>query len=144
MNNKCINLKVRTKKGVKYLFCTRRKAVVEFNECFNCLNREFKKTSKIAVKTRIKPISKKRVCVSKKTYDIVYNECLDIYGVAHCQLCDCVENLYLHHIVYRSESKALIDEPKNCIMLCLKCHELVHSNKKVYQPLLQNIKASIN
>lgn len=140
MNNKCVNLKIRTKKGVKYFYCSRRKAVVSFEECKCCLNKEYKKTSKIAVKTRIKPISKKRVFVSKKTYSIVLEECKDFEGNYRCMYCNCINALQLHHIRYRSERKDLIDEPNNCIMLCESCHKLVHSNKRKYQPILLDIK----
>ena len=130
----CINLRIRTKKGTKYFFCVHRKAVVERNECFSCSCREFKKTSKIAVKTRIKPISKKRVCVTKETYNKVYERDKGL-----CRLCG-NNNIELHHIYYRSERKDLINDPDNCIMLCNKCHRLVHSNKKKYQPILLEIK----
>lgn len=130
----CINLRIRTKKGTKYFFCVHRKAIVERNECFGCSYREFKKTSKIAVKTRIKPISKKRVCVTKETYNKVYERDKGL-----CRLCG-NNNIELHHIYYRSERKDLINDPDNCIMLCNKCHRLVHSNKKKYQPILLEIK----
>ena len=128
--NCCIHLKLRSKKGVKYFYCVRTRTVVEQKECWGCLNREMKKTSKKGVYGRIKPISKKRVVVSKKTYDEVYkrdNGC--------CRFCGKL-NIELHHIYYRSERKDLIDEPSNCIMLCNGCHKLVHSNKKKYQPIL--------
>lgn len=131
--NCCINLKLRSKKGVKYFYCVRKRAVVEPKECWSCLNREIKKTSKIAVKTRLKPISKKRVCVSKKTYNLVYNR-----DKGCCRFCG-KPNIELHHIYYRSERKDLIDEPHNCIMLCTDHHKLVHSNKKKYQPMLLEI-----
>ena len=138
--NCCINLKLRTKKGVKYFYCVRKRAIVKQKECWICLDRETKKTSKIAVKTRLKPISKKRVCVSKKTYNEVYER-----DKGCCRFCGAVDNLQLHHIYYRSERKDLIDDPNNCIMLCHrdfsknKCHKLVHSNKKKYQPILLEI-----
>jgi len=131
--NSCINLRVRSKKNIKYLFCVHRKAEIERKECFGCLNREFKKVVKMTVKTRLKPISKKRVCVSKKTYNQVYER-----DNGRCRLCG--NNIIeLHHIYYRSERKDLIDEPSNCIMLCNEHHRLVHSNKKKYQPLLLEI-----
>ena len=133
--NCCVNLRIRSKKGEKYCFCVRRKATVERNECFGCSYREFKKTSKIAVKTRLKPISKKRVCVSKKTYNEVYER---YKGCCQFPLCG-KPNIELHHIYYRSERKDLIDDPSNCIMLCNEHHKLVHSNKKKYQPILLEI-----
>lgn len=101
-----------------------------------------KKVSKMAVKTRIKPVSKKRVCVSEKTYNEVLEKSKDIFGVPRCELCKNADNLQLHHVYYRSERKDLIDEPSNCLMLCHKefsenkCHKLVHDNKKKYQPIL--------
>ena len=130
MYNRCINLKVRTKKGVKYFFCARRKAEIERNECQRCLYKEYKKVAKITQKTRIRAVSKKRKTVSKKTYNEVYERDKGV-----CRICGC-NLIELHHIIYRSESKALIDEPSNCIMLCNKHHKLVHSNKKKYQPML--------
>jgi hypothetical protein len=131
----CVNLRIRSKKGEKYCFCVRRKATIERKECFGCSYREFKKASKIAVKTRLKPISKKRVCVSKKTYNEVYER-----DKGCCQFLFCFkQNVELHHIRYRSERKDLIDEPSNCIMLCSEHHKLVHSNKKMYQPILLEI-----
>jgi 5-methylcytosine-specific restriction endonuclease McrA len=84
----------------------------------------------MSVKTGLKPISKKRVCVSKKTYNEVYER-----DKGCCRLCN-KTNIELHHVYYRSERKDLIDKPSNCIMLCFDCHKLVHSNKKKYQPLL--------
>lgn len=135
MYNKCVNCKIRTKKGIKYFFCVRRKAEIERKECEGCLYKEYKKASKMAVKMRIKPISKKRVFVSTDTYYQVFEEC-----DGRCMLCYTKNNLHYHHIYYRSERKDLIDEPSNGIMLCEKCHRLVHSNKRKYQPILLGIK----
>ena len=133
MYNSCVNLKLRTKKGKKYFFCVHRKAEIELKDCSGCNSKEYKKVPKIASKTRIKPISKKRIFVSKKTYDEVFkrdNGC--------CRICG--KNIVeLHHVYYRSERKDLIDEPSNCILLCNEHHRLVHSNKKKYQPMLLKI-----
>jgi 5-methylcytosine-specific restriction endonuclease McrA len=41
---------------------------------------------------------------------------------------------HVHHIRYRSEVKD--HSLENLISLCRRCHELVHSSKKTYQPLL--------
>ena len=138
MNNKCINLRIRTKKGIKYLFCVRRKAEIERNDCSCCSYKEFRNVAKMVVKKPIKPISKKRVFVSKKTYNQVYEECN-----GRCAFCYTANWLHYHHIYYRSERKDLIDEPNNGIMLCESCHRLVHSNKRKYQPILLEIKEGI-
>lgn len=81
----------------------------------------------------IKKISNKRIFVSQETYQKVFQR-----DKGKCRLLDktCLGKLELHHILYRSERKDLIDEPSNCICLCTFHHKLVHSNKKKYQPIL--------
>lgn len=122
----CIYFKRRTKKGIFYGYCTKRRSEVPLNasECYVCENKEYKKYKPI------KKVSKKRVFVSKDTYNIVFER-----DNGMCRICG-DKNVHLHHIIYRSESKALIDEPSNCILLCEKHHRLVHSDKKKYQPIL--------
>lgn len=145
MLNKCLYFRVRKKQGKTYCYCTKKRAIIELSSCYGCLNKEYKKVAKMVVKTRIKPISKKRVVVSEKTYNIVLDRCKDESGVPHCQLCDAVDNLQYHHVYYRSERKDLIDDPDNGLMLCHrdfsnnKCHRVVHNNKKKYQPILLDI-----
>ena len=57
-----------------------------------------------------------------------------------CSLCASQHSLHIHHIEYRSEGGPHTSD--NLITLCLKCHDLIHSNKKVYQALCQEIVAS--
>lgn len=66
----------------------------------------------------------------------VYNKVLE--RDKYCRLCG---NPYvqLHHIVYRSEDKSKINDVENCIMLCINCHNKVHSNKHYWQPILKKI-----
>lgn len=141
----CTNLRFRKKKGKIYCYCVHKRSVIEQKECSGCLNKEYKKVAKMTVKKRIRPVSKKRITVSEKTYNIVMDRSKDINGVPHCQFCGAVDNLQLHHVYYRSERKDLIDNPDNCLMLCHrdfsknKCHRLVHNNKKKYQPILLDI-----
>lgn len=55
----------------------------------------------------------------------------------YCQLCGSSFNLHRHHIRYGAcGRKTYIG---NVIVLCNKCHNLVHSNKKYWQPILINI-----
>ena len=78
---------------------------------------------------------KKLAGPSKKTRDAVL--LADNYM---CRLCSARYNLHIHHIKYRSEGGA--HDQSNLITLCLKCHELVHSDKKMYQPLCKGIVAN--
>lgn len=123
----CIYFKNRRKDYVRYTYCTIKRCKIEYEECKHCDKKEYKKVKPI------KPVSKKRTTVSKKTYGIV------LMRDKRCRLCGRINYLQLHHILYRSERKDLIDEPKNCIMLCSDCHSLVHRNKRKYQPMLQEI-----
>lgn len=107
--------------------CKLNKTSIYITECKKCLNFE-PKANKGTNK-----VSNKRIFVTKETYNKVYER-----DKGRCRLCGS-NQIQLHHIVYRSENKKLINEPSNCIMLCAKCHELVHSNKRYWQPKLKEI-----
>jgi hypothetical protein len=148
MLNKCINLRFRKKQSKTYCYCTKKRAVIESFDCKGCLNKGYKKTSKNTLKTQnktysklktktpIKKVSKKRITVSKKTYNKVYKRCNGV-----CAICGTFQYLEYHHIYYRSERPDLIDDPNNGIMLCGEfannCHKgKAHKNKKYWQPIL--------
>lgn len=147
MNNKCKNLKIRTKKGKRYFYCSRKRAIIELSSCYGCIYKEYKKVAKNTLKTSsrliakkpINKVSKKRVTVSKKTYDEVYKRCN-----GRCAICGTTQYLEYHHIHYRSERPDLIDDPDNGIMLCGEfannCHKgKAHKNKKYWKPILLNL-----
>ena len=129
MVGKCKNLCLRKRKYVPYVWCKVLKKEIIPLECENCLKRILKRNKPIRVK------SGKRITVTKDTYKKVIER--DNYT---CQLKDftCDGGLELHHIIYRSEDKSLINEPSNCIMLCNAHHRLVHSNKHLWQPILKD------
>lgn len=145
MINKCINFRWRSKKGQMYCYCTQKRVVIDFNDCVGCLNKEYKKVAKntlktinttcpkLKQKTLIKKVSKKRITVSKKTYDEVYERCNGL-----CVICGTNQNLHLHHIDGRGKDKT--DDPNNCIMLCCYCHlEVVHKNNKYWRKKLKEM-----
>ena len=156
MNNYCINLKKRKNKP----YCNLRKENIELAECRNCSNKEYRtkieensfykqkkstynrknpvisgKNAQSLTKEQQKKIKmhnkSKKLTVTKDTYNCVIER--DNYS---CRLCGSTNWLQLHHILYRSQRKDLINDVDNCIMLCSDCHRLVHSNKKKWQPLL--------
>ena len=55
----------------------------------------------------------------------------------YCQLCGSTSYLNRHHIRYGYCGRKTYFG--NIIVLCDKCHRLVHSNKKKYQPILIKI-----
>ena len=153
----CTHYRIRTKKGIKYQYCTKLRREIPKNGCYGCVDKENKiqyQKNKNISKNIIKPLEKhysentkipKKVTRKKAVSDSTYQKVLarDNYK---CRLCgnDNRYELVLHHIYYRSQRRDLIDEPDNCIMLCgnfskNKCHMKVHSNKKKYQPILLEI-----
>ncbi len=112
--------------------CKMNKTSIYITECKNCLNFEPK------MNKGINKVSNKRIFVTKETYNKVYER-----DNGKCRLCGAA-NIQLHHVVYRSEDKSLINEPTNCIMLCAKCHDLVHSNKHYWQPKLKEMIGGLN
>lgn len=120
--SKCLNGKIKCKKYKRY--------INSLLECKNC-------SDFILVRNKpIKKVSNKRVFVKKEIYQKVFER-----DKEKCRLkdCTCQGGLELHHIIYRSEDKNLINEPTNCIMLCTKHHKQVHSNKKYWQPILKEM-----
>lgn len=126
----CINLYVRKRQNTPYFYCKDKKGIILLDECKNCLKRQIKANKCIRKR------SADKITVSKDTYNKVIER-----DKHTCRLLDCTCEgwLELHHIVYRSEDKNLINEPSNCIMLCVKHHKQVHSNKHYWQPRLKEL-----
>ncbi len=118
--SKCLNGKIKCRLYKRY--------IISLLECKNCSNLIYKANKPI------KKVSNKRITVTEKTYNKVMQR--DNYK---CRLCGTSFNLNEHHIVYKSEDRKLINEPTNLIVLCTKCHALVHSNKHYWQPILKEM-----
>lgn len=55
-----------------------------------------------------------------------------------CRLCGLwCERVHVHHLVYRSQGGK--NTAANLVSLDLKCHEVVHSNKPLWMPILQQV-----
>ena len=136
MNNKCQYLRIRTKNYLKYTYCIHFKAPTSTKECLVCglysHKQMFVKSPKKVLKTGVrKKVHKRAEQVNSDTYDFVYNR-----DKGRCVICGSNNLIALHHIVYRSQDKSKINDVDNCCMLCLQCHNKVHSNKTIYLPLL--------
>ena len=125
----CKNLLKRQRQTKIVLYCRKHKRYITLLiECKNCSDFEIKRNKPI------KKVSNKRITVTEETYNKVMQR--DKYK---CRLCGTPFNLNEHHIVYKSEDRKLINEPTNLIVLCTKCHALVHSNKHYWQPILKEM-----
>lgn len=125
----CKNLLKRQRQKKTVFYCKKDKRYIDiFFHCQNC-------SDFILMRNKpIKKVSNKRIIVTEKTYNKVMQR--DKYK---CRLCGTPFNLNEHHIVYKSEDRKLINEPTNLIVLCTKCHALVHSNKHYWQPILKEM-----
>ena len=125
----CKNLLKRQRQTKIVLYCRKHKRYIScLSFCKTCSDFEIKRNKPI------KKVSNKRITVTEETYNKVMQR--DNYK---CRLCGTPFNLNEHHIVYKSEDRKLINEPTNLIVLCTKCHALVHSNKHYWQPILKEM-----
>ncbi len=67
----------------------------------------------------------------KRIYETIANE------EPYCMLCGKPYNLHIHHVRYGSCGRHTYFG--NIIRLCINCHQLVHSNKRKWQPILIEI-----
>jgi 5-methylcytosine-specific restriction endonuclease McrA len=125
----CKNLLKRQKNYKPIWWCKIKRQQVILPCYENCLELDL-------VKMRpIKKVSNKRITVSKETYEKVFER-----DKGCCRLCGTSQNIHAHHIIPRSEDKTKIDDEKNIILLCARCHlEVVHKNMKKYKPILSNM-----
>lgn len=125
----CKNLLKRQRQTKIVLYCRKHKRYITcLSFCETCSDFEIKRNKPI------KKVSSKRITVTEETYNKVMQR--DKYK---CRLCGTTFNLQEHHIVYKSEDRKLINEPTNLIVLCARCHALVHSNKHYWQPILKEM-----
>ena len=124
----CSNLRIRHKHTKIVFYCILYKRNINIQEtCKNCVDFIVKRNKPM------KKISKKRIVVIDETYNKVLER-----DKGKCRICGNT-NIQLHHIVYRSEDRSLINEPSNCIMLCVYHHRMVHNNKHKWQPILKEM-----
>ena len=128
----CKHFKRRSKNYKYYFYCTKKKKEITFDDCKGCNLKEYKERKPIKVSKPIKKVSKKRVTVTKHTYEYVYTR-----DGGKCVLCYSNQQLQLHHI--NGRSKTLTNDVNNCVMLCNNCHHnVVHQNNKHWRPILNN------
>jgi 5-methylcytosine-specific restriction endonuclease McrA len=75
----------------------------------------------------------------KDTFSKKYREhFLKTHDYIRCEHCGVTAPCSVHHIVFRSEvgKESDVDNLKNLILLCNKCHSLFHSKKRIREPLV--------
>lgn len=70
MNNKCINLRLRSKQYNKYFFCKKINKVISLNECKSCIYKKYKKSVSNKLKKPLKHVSKKRAKLERNRFSL--------------------------------------------------------------------------
>lgn len=70
---KCINLKIRTKKYQKYIYCTEKRKQIKFNECKECKYKKYKTVKEIKKKSKnLKKLEDKRFSIITSNLKVCY------------------------------------------------------------------------
>ena len=76
----------------------------------------------------------------KKNRKKLINKQLDEIGYNYCEYCkkSAVYQFHVHHLVHRSKcNRKEVHKIENLILLCDKCHTLLHNNKELNNKLIQ-------
>lgn len=70
---KCINFRIRTKKYEKYLYCIKKHKEIEFKDCRNCKDKNFKPVKELKKKSnKLKNLEAKRFSIITDNLKICY------------------------------------------------------------------------
>ena len=117
MINKCTFFKYRSKKQIRYLYCTTTKKEIKYDDCKNCNHKEYKKTKPM------KQRSSKLAKAEKNRYS-AFTDNLKV-----CIECG-KENNHLHEIYYGKNRQNSIHYGF-VIPLCHKCHRKIHNSSEM-------------
>lgn len=124
MNNKCLHLKLRTKKGKRYFYCSRKRAIIELSSCYGCINKEYKKVAKNTLKITNKTYStlKAKTPLKKKNH---YNQEKKRYSILTNDLKHCIEcgqtEVNIHEVYFGRNRQSSI-KCGFCVPLCQSEH----------------------
>ena len=116
----CINLKNRTKKGQRYIYCTHKKQTITFNDCRNCPYKEYKQ-----YKT-IKKRAYKQAKAEKERYSIIYQD------LSKCCVDGCLTPYYgvQKNEVFDGSYRQLSMKYGMVCPLCKNHHDQFHNDRK--------------
>ena len=111
----CKHLKIRTKKGIKYFYCSRCKKVTIIDNCKNCPYKEYK--TRKPIKNRSNKLAKKEL----ERFSIIYQD------LSKCSLCGSKQAIELNEI-YEGSYRPRSIKHGAVSPLCKTCHDYFHSN----------------
>ena len=111
---KCINLKVRSERYKKYIYCVNKKSKITNSECYECGAKEFKE---------LKKTKKKKHERTKKT-EIPMNVKIEVWNRDNhkCIFCGIDVDMFYANAHFIPRSAGGLGVAKNIITACPKCH----------------------
>lgn len=114
----CINLKNRTKKGQRYIYCTHKKQPITFSDCRNCPYKEYKQYKAIKKRTY------KQAKAEKERYSIIYQD------LTKCCVCGSNIGIELNE-VYEGSYRQRSIKYGMITPMCHSHHKLFHNDSKI-------------
>jgi len=120
----CINLKIRTKKKTRIIYCKFLRKEITYDRCKNCKNKQYKEIKKKIIDyTKNKPIKGKKHKITKateirrKVKQIVWER--DNHKCIYCGKYVPIEYANSHYI---KRSQLGMGVPENIVTACPECH----------------------
>ena len=126
---KCKNLRIRTEKYQRYIYCIQKKKKIQYSECKECKYKEFKQQKELKKK------SKKLKKIEDTRFSIITND-LNL-----CYICQVKRKKYLNE-VFGGSNRQMSMKYGLVIPVCRKCHSEYDINKELrlkYQQEAQRI-----
>lgn len=124
---KCLHFKIRTKNYERYFYCTKKKKIIDFNDCKNCKYKEFKKIKELKKKSnKLKKLEAKR-------YSILTN------NLKLCYICQEKKKDDLHEIFGGSNRQKSMQWGL-VIPVCRECHDEWDINEELRRKIQQKAK----
>lgn len=126
---KCINLRIRTEKYQKYIYCIKKKKKIQYSECRECKYKEFKQQKELKKK------SKKLKKLEGTRFSIITN------NLSMCYICQTKRKNDLNE-VFCGSNRQMSMKYGLVIPVCRECHTEYDINKELrlkYQQEAQKI-----
>ena len=119
----CKNLKFRTKKEKKYIYCNLLKKEITFSNCRNCINKEYKEIKFAKTNKKITKIKGTKHKLTKAT-EIPLKVKKEVWerDKHRCIYCHCEVPLSCANSHYIKRSQLGLGIPENIVCACPICH----------------------
>ena len=120
---KCKYLKIRTKKGIKYCYCSLHKKEVGFKcKCNKIEYKTYKQLNKS--QNTLKKVSKTRSTLEKHRYSIIYQD------LSKCAVCGLNKGIEINE-VFMGRNRNNSMKYGMCMPLCHEHHEQFHNDREM-------------